>query len=235
MDSNGQNQQALTTDSLDQRRPSWHPDGKSIVYEEVTNNSLISYDLSSGNQGVILDQKKLNKYVLYGKMQFARYDPKGERIVFTLVESDTVMNLVIFDVKLTTLEEVFINPYRTAYASWGEKGNLLIFHSRHNTQNISDDIYSLNQKNNSINRLTSWKKHDFCPMFSPDGKKIAFVRSMENTRPEIMVMNSDGTGQVQLTNNTDGETLPNWAPTGDKLLITAFRNGHFQICELKIP
>ena len=53
---------------------------------------------------------------------------------------------------------------------------------------------------------------------SPDGRRIAYVRS-EGTRPraQIWVMNVDGSDQRRLTSGGDGEFWPQWSPDGRRL------------------
>jgi hypothetical protein len=50
------------------------------------------------------------------------------------------------------------------------------------------------------------------PSWSPDGKKIAFTRPSSNGlyAYDIFVMNSDGTGQVDLTNSLGDDLFPDW-------------------------
>jgi len=60
------------------------------------------------------------------------------------------------------------------------------------------------------------------PALSPSGTKIVYC-SMRDTRYfEIYTMNTDGTGQVRLTNfNTAGACGPSWSPDGRKILFYA--------------
>ena len=51
---------------------------------------------------------------------------------------------------------------------------------------------------------------------SPDGRRIAYVRS-EGIRSQIGVMNVDGSGQRRLTSGGDGEFWPQWSPDGRRL------------------
>jgi TolB protein len=44
-----------------------------------------------------------------------------------------------------------------------------------------------------------------------DGDQIAF-QSGRDGNDEIYVMNADGTGQVNLTNNAASDTWPAWSP-----------------------
>ena len=123
---------------------------------------------------------------------------------------------------------------RTYYPKWSKNGKEIVYFSRKATNNKDDEIYRLNLKDGRETRLTNWHKHNFCPSWSPDDKKIAYVTSMEETRPEIYIMDADGKNQTRITNNQDGDTLPNWSPDGTKLLITGYRNGNFEICELQL-
>jgi Tol biopolymer transport system component len=63
--------------------------------------------------------------------------------------------------------------------------------------------------------------------WSPDGGKIVYTRhpvsdqapppAFHYTTKEIWVMNADGTGQTQLTFNTEEERAPTWSPDGTRI------------------
>jgi TolB protein len=234
MDRDGKNVRALTSEPEDQRSPFWNPSGKSVVFESRERNELIELKLMDGSREVILSEKELNGYGMQGSIQFPRYAPRDALITFTLNENDTLSNIFIFDRKEKTLEEIFLNPYRTVYSSLNSKANRVIFHSRHETDNKTDEIYEINLKDNSIRRLTESTTHSFCPAYSAKDKLIAFAESMEDSRPEIFIMKRDGSEKTRITNNSDGDTLPSWGPSGKTLLISGYRNGNYEICEIDI-
>jgi Tol biopolymer transport system component len=70
---------------------------------------------------------------------------------------------------------------------------------------------------------------DFEPAWSPDGKRIAFVRSTGNTigpqtiGTEIWVMNGDGKRERRLTHNRLFEDSPTWSPDGSRILFARGR------------
>jgi len=82
--------------------------------------------------------------------------------------------------------------------------------------------------------VTNEDKRSYYPKWSNDNSRIVYVTSMDGMRPEIYIMDSDGGNQVRITYNEDGDTLPDWSPNGNKILITGYRNGNFEICELEL-
>lgn len=58
------------------------------------------------------------------------------------------------------------------------------------------------------------------PAWSPDGKTIAFVRSVDG-KPQIFTLSLDGGEAVQLTRYKYGASAPRWTPDGKKILFSA--------------
>ncbi len=213
----------------DERRPSWHPSGNAVLFESIDEEQteLHLFDITNGQTKVILEKNALS-----GNYNFARFSPDGQQIAFTLMKNEQEFQLYTYllsDKKLTRLSN---NNLRNAYPFWSPNGKELLCFSRKDTNNEDDEIYRIQLKNNKWTRLTNWPKHNFCPSWSNDGKQIALVISMEEIRPEIYIMNKKGKKLRRITHNEDGDTLPFWSSDDDKLLITAFRNGNFEICEI---
>jgi Tol biopolymer transport system component len=55
---------------------------------------------------------------------------------------------------------------------------------------------------------------------TPDGDRVAFVAEDANGRPQIFVINADGTDRRQLTQGSPGAAQPSWSPDGGEV---AFR------------
>ena len=76
---------------------------------------------------------------------------------------------------------------------------------------------------------------DFDPVWSPDGRRIAFVRSFGSIGnavgpgtlgSEIYVMNADGTRKRRLTRNRLADGSPSWSPDGKRI---AFWRGELRV------
>ncbi len=66
-----------------------------------------------------------------------------------------------------------------------------------------------------------------CGGGSEDGK-IAFTSDRDGDE-EIFVMNADGTGVQQLTDNDDSDWFPVWSPNGKKIAFHSDRDGDFEV------
>ncbi|MFZ3085436.1 MAG: hypothetical protein WA097_02185, partial [Candidatus Hydromicrobium sp.] len=63
--------------------------------------------------------------------------------------------------------------------------------------------------------------------------KIAFD-SMRDLNYEIYIMNADGSGQVNLTNNPAGDSTPSFSPDGSKIAFESARDGNFEIYTMNV-
>lgn len=230
MDSNGKNQQRLTVNNIDDRRPSWHPNGKQILYESNSSGKNELYTLKLKNKKI----KRISKQAYQGEIVFASFSPNGKVIALSLKESEDKSNIYLMNKKGKLTAQLTNGDKRTYYPKWSNDGKEIVFFSRKETDNKDDEIYKMDLAHKTAKRLTNWTKHNFCPAWSSDNRRIVYVTSMEGSRPEIYVMDANGENQTRITQNEDGETLPNWSPNSDKILVTGYRNGNYEICEFEL-
>src|SRR5205823_1499205 len=69
-------------------------------------------------------------------------------------------------------------------------------------------------------QLTAAKEGASQPAWSPDGRQLAFVRTVEE-KPQVFVMAADGGEARQLTRFKYGATGPKWSPDGRQVLFAA--------------
>lgn len=70
-------------------------------------------------------------------------------------------------------------------------------------------------------RLTSSGNGNASPVWHPDGRRLAFVRSTPGERPQIFVLDLAGGEAQPLTKLETGAANPRWAPDGRHLLFTS--------------
>jgi len=61
------------------------------------------------------------------------------------------------------------------------------------------------------------------PAFSPDGERIAVMSSMAGSLPDIWMMNKDGSGLTQVTDNSGFEANPAWSSDGRSIIFRSLR------------
>jgi dipeptidyl aminopeptidase/acylaminoacyl peptidase len=82
---------------------------------------------------------------------------------------------------------------------------------------------------NNRSRLTENEGiEDFYPAWSPNGEKIAFTSNRSGTH-NIHLMNADGTGLIQLTEESEYASMPVWSPDGTHIVFHAIRDGVFSL------
>ena len=69
-------------------------------------------------------------------------------------------------------------------------------------------------------QLTSSKEGASQPAWSPDGRQLAFVRTVDE-KPQVFVMPADGGEARQLTRYKQGAGGPKWSPDGQQVLFSA--------------
>lgn len=71
---------------------------------------------------------------------------------------------------------------------------------------------------------------DYAPVWSPDGSRIAFYGYREPlTNGDVYLINPDGTGLVDLTNDFYFSSDPSWSPDGTQIAFTSGRDGNREI------
>ena len=99
---------------------------------------------------------------------------------------------------------------------------------------VDGDIYVRNDDGTNRRRLTkNTVGKDLDPNWSPDGKRITFIRLMDKkksqTSGELFIMNAGGTELQRLTHDDVGDAYPSWSPDGKKIAFRSQRSGRSEV------
>jgi dipeptidyl aminopeptidase/acylaminoacyl peptidase len=84
----------------------------------------------------------------------------------------------------------------------------------------TSQIWTVAADGSSAPKQLTAKENASQPAWSPDGKRLAFVRAADG-KAQIFLLSMDGGEAIQLTHFKYGASSPNWSPDGKYLLFTA--------------
>ncbi|MGO8601213.1 Tol-Pal system protein TolB, partial [Rhizobium ruizarguesonis] len=77
-------------------------------------------------------------------------------------------------------------------------------------QDAHSHIYTMDLRSRTTTRLTSTAAIDTSPSYSPDGARVSF-ESDRGGKPQIYVMNADGSGQIRSAFGDGSYSTPVWS------------------------
>jgi Tol biopolymer transport system component len=87
------------------------------------------------------------------------------------------------------------------------------------------DLYALPIQGGQAKRITSGLPFDSQPVFSPDGKMIAFTSDRDGS-DNLWIANADGSDPKQLSKDKQGDFIsPGWTPDGEYVLVSRSPEG----------
>ena len=113
----------------------------------------------------------------------------------------------------TCLSAAAVTPLWTRYAAISPNGQEIVF-------TYKGDIYKVSANGGNAMQLTTKDSYEMNPVWSPDGKQIAFASDREGGF-DVFVMPSNGGAPTRLTYNSAKETPWRFSPDGKYVYFSA--------------
>ena len=143
------------------------------------------------------------------------YSPNGKRLVITRANESTY---ALYTVKLDGSGLKQITPdgmdFNFCNGSWSPQGNEIVFSAHVPNDDYHSSIWVVHFDGSGLRQIPvpgpcGGPFSDpttigcFNPVWSPDGKKIAFGRNADDEQRDLYTVNADGSGLFQVTHTPD--------------------------------
>jgi Tol biopolymer transport system component len=169
------------------------------------------------------------KKVFAEEAELPRWSPDGKEIsIFCCGEEGNAAHLLDADAgKLRALPQPDPKMQTFCGGSWSPDGKRITCAAYSDDDPKRNGIYTIRASDGGdLQKITSFPGGDYSAGdYSPDGKRLVFIRAKNERVVGLFVVNVDGTGLKRLTPRStildDGRFAGRWSPNGDQILFVA--------------
>ncbi len=245
MGANGSNPRRLTYHEAADGSPVWSPDGKHIAFTSNRDDNEDIYVMELKPESDAGDNPATAIPLAVGE-PFAGYLSAGDIDYFRVTVSSPV-TLVATTIGSTDTYGIIENSSGSVLNENDDSGEGSNFFmgvavgtgtyyikvSGYDTSSSGTYTLTIQMDDSPAVRLTYNSDEDGWPVWSPDGKHIAFTSSRAsrdgNYNTEIYVMEADGSNPRRLTYHEDRDEEPVWSPDGKHIAFMSDRHYYWEI------
>ncbi len=220
------------------------PDGARVLFQSDRTGDWEIYTMKPDGS----DRVRLTNVV--GADVTPIWSPDGKRIVFASERDDPDSDIYVMNADGSGQRRLTRQPGDDSHPHWSPDGARIVFNSARATPDLSVDwtkqhieIFTMAADGSDVRQITHFKTVTTYPQFSPDGRRIAFRRTLDEAaflwdlttgtrNSEVFAMNADGSNPVNVSKSAAYDGWPAWSPDGTTIVFSSNRAGPANIGQL---
>jgi Tol biopolymer transport system component/DNA-binding winged helix-turn-helix (wHTH) protein len=219
----------LTNSSEFEADPAFSPDGKQVVFISLRDGNYEIYLMDADGNNV----RRLTHHP--SAESHPVFSPDGTQIAFTSDRETESADVYLMnadgsgEVKQLTnwSSQETVEP-----GCWSPDGTQIAFFSDH--EGTTDDIYVISAEIFRPQKILADAEHNLgAPVYSPDGKQIAYQAELKNKSGELRIFNTESKQNRTLLKTENPDLMPTFSPDGSWIALQTRLASNTEICLLR--